>query len=117
MNVIFLDFDGTMIPTSFSKFMEQMNKLSKSKLNTHSYGEFFAPYCVENLLTLLKEKDAKLVFTTNWRDKGHGVLVKMFIDRYNIPDEFILGSTEMISNEQRGLEIETFLKENDSITN
>lgn len=117
MNAIFLDFDGTMIPTAFSKFMEQMNNLSKDKLSNDAYGEFFAPYCVENLLSLMKEKDAKIVFTTNWRDKGHDFLVEMFTERYNIPSDYILGSAKVLSNQKRGDEIKDFIDSNSEIKN
>lgn len=111
--IIFLDFDGTMIPTTFSKYMEQLSLLSKNSiLNKDEFGEFFAPHCVENLRILVRETEAKIIFSTNWKDKGYEFLSKMWKQR-GYPGEAI-NCTPSLNPVQsiRGDEIDNILVNN-----
>lgn len=106
--IIFLDFDGTMIPTTFSLYMNQMEKLSKKNvLTTDDFGEFFAPHCVENLKILVEKTNAKIVFTTRWSDQGYDNLIEMWKSRYNFGE--IIGYAPTLINSIRGEQIKRWL--------
>jgi len=112
-NVIFLDFDGTMIPTTFSKYMEQISTMNKTSEHKDLFGEFFAPHCIENLRELINKTGALIVFSSNWKDEGFENLYKMWIKRYNfgVP----IGCTPTIKSKQflRGDEIEAWISANE----
>jgi len=111
-NIIFLDIDGTMIPTSFSKYMEQMSLISKKNiLSKDDFGEFFAPHCVENLRVLIEKTQGKIVFSSKWKDQGFDFLKNMWKIRY--PFGELMGCTPDILNSKRGEEIETWLQNNE----
>ncbi len=109
--IIFLDFDGTMIPTTFSAYMKQLQIMSKNTILPEDvFGEFFAPHCVENLKILVKETDARIVFSTKWKDMGFVFLNIMWKYRYDFGNPF--DCTPILNNKTRGNEIDQWLKDN-----
>ena len=110
MKIAFLDFDGVLIPKTFSKFLTQMENLSFGDSSSKDeFGEYFYPPCVDNLLALHKEKNISIVFSTNWRnDIEHSKFIESFKKRIDIP---IIGFTPKIDPKvgNRGNEIDSFL--------
>lgn len=117
--IIFLDFDGVLIPKLFSAFGAQMAKISRGEVNNKDeYGEFFSPASVYNLRLLLDETNASIVFTSNWRKPrseggiGYTALREMWLMRFDFGH--IKGATSVLdpATHKRGDEIALWLKEN-----
>jgi hypothetical protein len=112
LKIIFLDFDGVLIPSTFSKFLTQMEQLAKGNLTSKDeFGEYFYPSCVENLKTLCEKSNATIVFSTNWRnDFEQTKFIELFQKRINLS---VLGFTPTIDPKfgNRGKEIETFFSQ------
>jgi hypothetical protein len=110
MKIAFLDFDGVLIPKTFSEFLRHMENLSFGDSSSKDqFGEYFYPPCVHNLVALHKEKDISIVFSTNWRNEiEHSEFIELFQKRIDIP---IVGFTPEIDPKigKRGNEIDCFL--------
>jgi hypothetical protein len=109
--VIFLDIDGTLIPSYYLKYMERLNALSQGTVIMKDlYGEFFAPDCIENLRTLIQHTQANIIFTSRWKVKGFDRLKAMWQYRYNFGK--VLGCTPLLYDSIRGDEIDNWLISN-----
>jgi hypothetical protein len=110
LKIIFLDFDGVLIPSTFSKFLKYMERLSNGGLaSKDDFGQYFYEPCVQNLKTLGEKSCAKIVFSTNWRNEHEqSKFLELFKKRIDIS---VLGSTPTIDPKlgNRGNEIEAFL--------
>lgn len=78
-NILFLDFDGTMIPTLFSAFYKQLNRVNQDIRPEDGYGEFFAPHCVASLADMTRAQYFDIVITSRWKlDMRLGRLQQMW---------------------------------------
>lgn len=104
MNIIFLDVDGV---------LNSVNKLIETHEKTHkSHSGYLYPFdeiCLENLQTLVRETNSKLVVTSSWRkdEEGKNILLEM-LKKYDLKKD-VMGFTPILSNEERSKEIESFL--------
>lgn len=72
--MIFLDIDGVLLPTTYARYLEQAEQLSRGTAVGHDdYMEHFAPYCVANVQALVRETGAGIVFTSVRRADRAGV--------------------------------------------
>ncbi len=108
-NVLFLDFDGTMIPTTFSAFYEQLNRLNRDIPTGDGYGEFFAPHCVAGLQRIVRAQYVDIVVTSKWKmDMNLERLQQMW--RHRQYPGIIVGVTPNLPG-SRGDEIKAWLDE------
>lgn len=106
MDIIFLDIDGVMQPFTNTRRIkcncEEVVKYIAEKLNDDSFYEMnefdvaavyldWEKEAIDNLKTLIKERDAKIVLSTGWRYMGYENLVKLF--RIHDLDQYIIGET------------------------
>lgn len=104
MNIIFLDVDGVL--NSEAKLIRIYNE-------THDMSLFnpipFDEICLENLNTLVRETNSKLVVTSDWRKDPISTerLIKA-LKEFNL-DKEIIGYTPVIQDVPRGTEINKFL--------
>ena len=114
--IIFLDIDGVLLSTTYARFLEQAEQLSQGTAMGHdAYMEHFAPYCVANVQTLVRETGAGIVFTSVRKadqPDGPAWLRAMWASRYGGPP--VLGATPTLDNQQyrRGDEIRHWLTAN-----
>ena len=107
--IIFLDIDGVLLPTTYARFLEQAEQLSRgTAMARDAYMEHFAPYCVANVQTLVRETGAHIVFTSVRKaehPEGPAWLRAMWASRYGSPP--VLGATPTLDNQhyRRGDEI------------
>lgn len=111
--IIFLDFDGTLLPTLYEKFLKTFDQISKSNISSSDvYGLYFHPDCMNNLRILIQASiDPKIVLTTTWKnDTSLNNLINMWGERGYSGK--IIGKTPHVDNSKRGLEIQKYLEEN-----
>lgn len=124
MKIIFLDFEGVLIPYNFMylkimtrKFesiqthVDFKNQFLKSKIKD-KYGLLFDSNSVGYLDLLIQSTDAKIVVISDWRRMGLKLLRKMWKYR-KLPGE-ILGMTE-VNNKDKSVQIKNYLNENEDI--
>jgi len=111
--VIFLDFDGVLLPQTFEKFMDGMHTLSNGKVQTNDkYDNLFAPHCIDYLKTIIENTNAKCVVTSQWRNSmDYDKIKEMFSYRYGNQIK-IIGVTPILNGKKRGEEIAKYLKNN-----
>ena len=114
MNIIFLDIDGVL---NYTKWYvnERNNNIEERDLD---------PHCIERVLRICKECDAKIVITSDWRLSWYGTILRL--SRMGLSEEFILDKTpELIWLKNinpkidcsRGAEIQMWLDEHPECSN
>lgn len=124
MKIIFLDFEGVLIPYNFMylKIMTRnfesiqthvdfKNQFLKSKIKD-KYGLLFDSNSVGYLDLLIQSTDAKIVVISDWRRMGLKLLRKMWKYR-KLPGE-IIGMTG-VNNKDKSVQIKNYLNENEDI--
>lgn len=104
MNIIFLDVDGVL--NSEAKLIRIYNE-------THDMSLFnpipFDEICLENLNTLVRETNSKLVVSSDWRkDPISRERLINELQKFNL-DKEIIGYTPVIQDAPRSTEINKFL--------
>lgn len=103
MNIIFLDIDGVL--NSEAKLNRLWNEFHDTSL-FHPIP--FDEIALENLNTLVRETNSKIVVTSTWRLSSHINDLIVALKDYNLDTE-IIGYTRFIENATRGTEINDFL--------
>lgn len=105
MNIIFLDFDGVMVTSSYGYYLEK-NGLVEGDAKGRP---LFDPACVENLNHIIEATEADVVVTSDWKfiDKYDGLL-KLWKERY-MPG--YLTDITPNTSKHRGDEIDAWLRE------
>ena len=111
MNIIFLDIDGVMLPFRNHQRIkadldalrievaQKFNDEAFLTMNKFDIGAFcldFQPESVDYLKRLIKEFDARIVFSTGWRYMGYETLLKLF--KILDLDQYIIGETPRYEN-------------------
>lgn len=113
-NTLFLDFDGTLLPTSFEQYQKTLVRLYPQAAVKDRYGPFFSPGCVSLLGDLVRSYDFDLVVTSRWnQDMSFEKLVSMWQER-GYPGKLI-GTTTPVVGALRGDEIEQWLLANPAL--
>jgi hypothetical protein len=118
-NLIFLDIDGPLLPTSFVAYLEAVRRLSgESVLAGDAYGSFFAPHCVFALQRLVAVTGAGLVISSQWRERHElGYFQRMWAER-GYPGA-VVGLTPQLETltavDRRGQEIAAYLVANPDV--
>lgn len=76
---LFVDFDGVLVSDNF---IEEIKHLGKDY--NDEYGALFDPKCIDNLLEIVKQTDAKIIISSSWKEYGVEFLQEMWSNR-NIP--------------------------------
>ncbi len=97
MKVVFLDFDGTIVP-----------------MGKPSLADKAVAAAVKNFNSLLsKEKDLKIVLSTAWRQHGMAYC-KRYLEGLGIDPERVVGMTNN-ENGSRGFQIQCYLNRNPEV--
>ena len=102
-NIVFLDVDGVL--NSHNKLIEVYNKTHKPH---PGYSYPFDEKCLENLKTIIKSTNSKIVITSTWRKTKIGINILLeTLKEYNLDTE-VIGYTPIL-NTKRETEIKTYL--------
>jgi hypothetical protein len=115
-NILFLDFDGTTIPSYYIKALEQLEKVSNNTLKSKDkFGSYFHPDCMNYINQIIVEFNLGIVITSTWKnDMGLSKLQDMW--KYRGYKGEIVGITNFSKNlNKRGLEIKEYLNNNPHI--
>lgn len=82
MNIIFLDIDGVLV-------IRSPDGLSLSRYSNQTPH----PKCIDNLNTLIRETDAKIVISSSWRIAYSLFFIRKWANHFGIPD-VIIGATD-----------------------
>lgn len=109
---LFLDYDGTLLPSTFEKYQEGIHKLHPHVPVKDSYGLFFSPGCIYLLGKLLDQYPMDIVVTSRWNTQFPlDGLQTMWLER-GYPGQ-IVGTTTPEDGMSRGYEIEQWLVTHD----
>lgn len=121
---LFVDFDGVLVSDNFIDELKHSGKDYNDE-----YGAIFNPKCIDNLLEIIKQTDAKIVISSSWKEYGVEFLQEMWSERgmpvefYSVTPSLILTSyldhiegNSFRSPERysKGLEINAWLQKNTS---
>jgi hypothetical protein len=110
VKIIFLDIDGVLNHEAFYK--ERFEKRYEEGAMPHPHSEI-DPKSVENLNTLIKETDAKVVISSTWRHSGLEYC-KDVLEFHGFNGE-IIDITPSHQSRFRGLEILDWVKTNEKL--
>lgn len=67
--VLFLDFDGVLNPFLYSNFLTKIWSLNKDRgvKSRDAFGDYFAPWCVEELQHIVNFTGCDIVISSSWR--------------------------------------------------
>jgi hypothetical protein len=98
MRVVFLDFDGCLVPFAH-----------------YTMGDVFSPSCVQNFNNLLRSTDdLKIVISSSWRRKGVGK-DKEILAKNGINTSGVIGTTDPEPG-SKGKEIQKWLHAHPEVT-
>jgi len=101
--ILFLDFDGVMVTTSYCTLLSE-----DGKKWTDRFGSVFDPVCIENLKFVIDETDAAIVVTSTWKMELGGNGIRAMWEERHLPGE-VIGVTPDTDILCRGNEIEAWL--------
>ena len=111
MRIIFLDFDGVITNIggrTKNSFLRTENNLVMYSVNI---DQIFNRLCVERLARMVFTSQAKIVFSTSWRNSFSPVeLSRMLCAVAPFPKECFVGVTPFYDGKRRGVEINYWLK-------
>lgn len=119
MKVIFLDIDGVLQPYNSEKRFKIDRKKLRKKLSEEFdtdytiYNEYDVAACyadwdkdaVERIKKIIKETNAKIVISSDWRSKEKPNKMKDFLKLWGL-DQYLIGETEYIDKEKMKKTIE-----------
>jgi hypothetical protein len=104
--ILFLDFDGVLNPYIYSNALYKMYALTPTKTKSRDqFGDYFAPWCVDELAYIVQFCDPDIVISSTWREYCD---VKHLWEFRRLPGR-IIGQTP--SSGLRGSEVEEWLIE------
>jgi hypothetical protein len=106
--VLFLDFDGVLNPYLYSNHLTKMWKYKPDIVKSRDqFGDYFAPWCVDELAHLVRFTGCELVISSTWRVYMD---VKHMWEFRRLPGT-VIGQTPQLLLE-RGLEVKAWCEEN-----
>lgn len=126
MKIIFLDFDGVLIPYNFMYLNTITRRLEAANKNLHfadmllktktmdQYGRLFESNSVGYLNLIIQKTNAKIVIISDWRRGGLDLLKQMWEYR-QLPGE-IIDITD-INHKSRTEQINDYLNDHNDIDN
>ena len=76
---LFVDFDGVLVSDNFIDELKHSGRDFNDE-----FGALFDPKCIDNLLEIIKQTDAKIIISSSWKEYGIEFLDEMWSNR-NIP--------------------------------